>query len=654
MAALMPAPPLRTRAGAAPLRASLVLTGADAPLLPFGVPSTLKQTPGRDSIGVTPDTAVRRRTRLSTSRRQESVQCSRPVGRPAPVFQLSASQQRQCQRVFHSAGGVTSDNIAAVLSQLHMEPAQSAVLDFCKERKLDSGGGYFSFQDFCDFVARQLEAGVRDRAQRDADALEAFSALGGGRNGEGTLDAGVLRDACELFTLGVDLTRLPPAVGGGQRLSFGRFKSLLEDGEIDIAPRWAVTDGSPSSVELDVDEEVSDVMKTTPDVDIRLVRQGVHDTLRADVLVPDSKARSFGVGRSPMTGLRTETPASVVSDRVSELMLRLQHVPGSDAASLTPPRRRRVQRASGRRSRRETCASSSASPPRSAASSRQRAPSQSSRSTRPRGRQSRLPLMPSPQASSVAASSSTGAFQQFRASVMSRPRLPPVAKTPSEPPSSVPNVEALRPGGTSEMGRTKLVVVRWDVSKRKSVGRVRVFGGGALARLPEPQRQGTDGSLRAALLQRATESSPGNTEDLYRRILHSRPQKPRSLAPLQVSPQRRSPSRSPNSKRGSPRRSASPVMPPLSGRGSPASARLRRKEAASVPLIAFQRRREAADRAGPADSKRPPPRPPVPYSQYEAALEHNAQLLQRIAELESVGKAARRKVPSPAKKHFTP
>eukprot|EP01062_Namystynia_karyoxenos_P033429 TRINITY_DN245_c0_g1_i3.p1 TRINITY_DN245_c0_g1~~TRINITY_DN245_c0_g1_i3.p1 ORF type:complete len:1139 (+),score=282.29 TRINITY_DN245_c0_g1_i3:126-3542(+) len=151
-----------------------------------------------------------------------------------PLYKLTAAQLRECEKVFHASGGVRPDNLSRILSQLNLQSHATAVEHFWKER-LASGAphaGYLKFEEFVDLVTDMLIQRLQRGSQRDAAALEAFVAMGGGPDGEGTVDAATLRDACEFFALGVDLEKLTAADASGQ-LSFARFKALLEE---DIEP----------------------------------------------------------------------------------------------------------------------------------------------------------------------------------------------------------------------------------------------------------------------------------------------------------------------------------------------------------------------------------------------------------------------------------
>eukprot|EP01062_Namystynia_karyoxenos_P033427 TRINITY_DN245_c0_g1_i1.p1 TRINITY_DN245_c0_g1~~TRINITY_DN245_c0_g1_i1.p1 ORF type:complete len:1172 (+),score=249.46 TRINITY_DN245_c0_g1_i1:100-3615(+) len=218
---------------AAPRRASV------APP-PSGLAVPLSGLGGDGSFRGTAEASVRGAPKRTSLKRRGSV---RPPAAPPPpsppppeppLYKLTAAQLRECEKVFHASGGVRPDNLSRILSQLNIQSHAAAVEHYWKER-LASGAphaGYLKFQEFVDLVTDMLIQRVYRGSQRDAAALEAFVAMGGGRDGEGTVDAATLRDACQFFALGVDLDKLTAADASGQ-LSFARFKALLEE---DIEP----------------------------------------------------------------------------------------------------------------------------------------------------------------------------------------------------------------------------------------------------------------------------------------------------------------------------------------------------------------------------------------------------------------------------------
>eukprot|EP00756_Hemistasia_phaeocysticola_P027293 Hpha_TRINITY_DN16107_c2_g1::TRINITY_DN16107_c2_g1_i1::g.4061::m.4061 len=247
-------------------------------------------------------------------------------------FRMSKEQRSICERVFHSFGGVTRDNLDVVLRELHLPPVHAEVVDvFCTDRCLSPDsptGGYLGFQDFCDFVEMQLEEEASANALNDAEFIEAFDALGGEG---GSLDTEVVRAALERFALGVDIARLP-----ARQMTFHRFKSLLEKGE--------VASGGHHSESHDGDDHFERESPEDAKVDPRGFRM-LRTAVMAETMLgglrrmPSQRKRSMGhptateVPDTPGSDRNVATPRSNV-DSVSDLQQRLQRLP-------SPPHRKR-------------------------------------------------------------------------------------------------------------------------------------------------------------------------------------------------------------------------------------------------------------------------------------------------------------------------
>lgn len=127
------------------------------------------------------------------------------------------------------SGTIETWELKKVLEAMGQKPTEQEILNMISEVD-DNDSNSIDFSEFLQVVSNQkLEA---SNSSQDKDIVDAWIAVGGGKEGEGYVNSQLLvKIIKEDFGLNVDIEKLLRQIdtSGDGRVDFGEFKALFQD-----------------------------------------------------------------------------------------------------------------------------------------------------------------------------------------------------------------------------------------------------------------------------------------------------------------------------------------------------------------------------------------------------------------------------------------